>query len=238
MRSASVVVPILLRFVRVKAVVDVGCGDGTWLSVFKEHGVNDTVGLDGNYVDRKLLRIPEDQFTALDLSLPFRLARAFDLALSLEVAEHLPQQAAEGFVRSITSLAPVVLFSAAIPFQDGNRHLNEQWPDYWASLFKRHDYLPIDCIRSKIWENNEVEWWYAQNTLLFAQTGRIESDPVLRQEFERTNSQQLCLVHPRKYVQVARPRSWDVRGASDLLAQALKNAARRQVGRLFADGNA
>jgi len=237
-RSAAAVVPILLQLVRARSVVDVGCGDGTWLSVLAEHGIIDTVGIDGDYVGHRLLRIPEDQFTALDLSSPFELTRRFDLALSLEVAEHLPPQAAAGFVHSLTKLAPLVLFSAAIPFQEGTRHLNEQWPDYWAKLFKQHDYLPIDCIRNKVWENNEVDWWYAQNTLLFADAGRIESDPVLRCEFERTNPQQLRLVHPRKYVLVARPRGWDIRGACGLLARVLRSAAQRQIGRLFADNGA
>jgi hypothetical protein len=63
--------------------------------------------------------------------------RTFDLAICLEVAEHLPPEAAEGFIDSLTRLAPVVLFSAAITFQVGNQHLNGQWPDYWATLFRR-----------------------------------------------------------------------------------------------------
>jgi SAM-dependent methyltransferase len=124
------VVPTVLRLVQPEPVVDVGCGDGAWLSVFRELGVNHRFGLDGDYVDRRLLQIPQDQFSATDLSLPFRLPCTFDLAVSLEVAEHLPPQSAEDFVDSLTRLAPVVLFSAAIPLQGGTHHLNEQWPDY------------------------------------------------------------------------------------------------------------
>ena len=196
-RSAHAVVPIVLQLVEPKAVVDVGCGDGTWLAVFRELGVSDTVGLDGDYVDRRRLQIPEDQFRATDLSSQFGLPRTFDLAVSLEVAEHLPPQSAEGFVDSIVRLAPVVLFSAAIPFQSGTQHLNEQWPDYWAALFRRHDYVPIDCIRDKIWDNDDVEWWYAQNCFLFANTSFLKHNEALRTAFEATNPRQLSLVHPR-----------------------------------------
>jgi SAM-dependent methyltransferase len=226
-------VPIVLKLIPARTVVDVGCGDGAWLAVFREFGVTDTLGLDGDYVPRGLLQIPQDQFIAADLFEPFSLARTFDLAVSLEVAEHLPRQAAEGFVLSLTRLAPVVLFSAAIPFQTGTDHLNEQWPDYWAALFQQHDYLPIDCIRPRIWQNDQVEWWFAQNALLFAQAARIENDPILRGEFERTIPAQLCLVHPRKYLAAVQPLPPPgVRASTRLLTQALKRVALRAVDRL------
>jgi SAM-dependent methyltransferase len=221
-RSAQVVVPIVLEFIQAKTVVDVGCGIGAWLLEFRKNGVSEIVGLDGDYVDRQLLQIPQDQFTVVDLSAPFNLPRTFDLAVSLEVAEHLPASAAEGFVHSLTRLAPVVLFSAAIPFQDGTHHVNEQWPNYWVRLFESHDYLPIDCIRPRTWTNADVESWYAQNTLLFASAARIQSDPVLRREYEATDIRNLARVHPRAYLEVAQP---GVRAASRQLIK----AARRRI---------
>jgi 2-polyprenyl-3-methyl-5-hydroxy-6-metoxy-1,4-benzoquinol methylase len=225
-RSAQAVVPIVLQLVQPKSIIDVGCGDGSWLSVFRELGVSDMVGLDGDYVDRRLLQIPQDQFRATDLSSPFGLSRTFDLAICLEVAEHLPPQSAEGFVNALTQLAPGVLFSAAIPLQGGTQHLNEQWPDYWAALFKTHDYLPIDCIRERIWKNENVEWFYAQNILLFASAERMREDSDLRRRYEKTNLQQLALVHPRRFLQ---PFRCGVRGALRLLAQATINATRKRV---------
>ena len=100
-------------------------------------------------------------------------------------------------------MAPVVFFSAAIPFQGGDHHINEQWPDYWAGLFKCHDYLPIDCVRGKIWGNSDVEWWYAQNALVFASSTVIQTAPALRREYERTNPRQLCMVHPKLHLGLA-----------------------------------
>jgi SAM-dependent methyltransferase len=234
-RSAQAVAPIAIELVRPKSIVDVGCGDGTWLAVFRDLGVIDTVGLDGDYVERRMLQIPQDQFRATDLSSPFGLPRTFDLAISLEVAEHLPPLSADGFVESLTKLAPAVLFSAAIPFQGGTQHLNEQWPDYWAALFKNRDYLPVDCIRGKIWGNDQVEHWYAQNTLLFASADRIREDSKLRREHEKTNLQQLALVHPRTYASKAQPRTFQfsVRGAVRLLGEAAVNAVQRRVRSVF-----
>ncbi len=147
--------------------IDVGCGQGTWLSVFAEYGATDVNGIDGDYVDRDRLEIPADRFHGQDLSRPLAVERTFDLAVSLEVAEHLPEVACDGFVESLTRLAPVVLFSAAAPYQGGQNHVNEQWPEYWAERFARHGYLPVDCLRRRVWANPDVEWWYAQNALLF-----------------------------------------------------------------------
>jgi SAM-dependent methyltransferase len=229
--SARAVVPIVLQLVRPTSVVDVGCGDGTWLSVFRELGVGDLLGLDGEYVHRGLLQIAGDQFRAVDLTKPLRVERSFDLAVSLEVGEHLPARYASDFVASLTTLAPAVLFSAAIPFQRGIHHVNEQWPDYWAALFNRQDYLPIDCIRTKIWDDDRVEWWYAQNTILFARADLIENDAILRREHESTNRHQLRLVHPRKYLEEG-----GLREASYCLVAALRRAIRWRVQGLFRGG--
>jgi hypothetical protein len=121
--------------------------------------------------------------------------------VSVEVAEHLPADCAATFVATLTSLAPAVLFSAAIPFQGGTHHVNEQWPDYWAGLFKQRDYEVVDCLRDRIWDNDSVEWWYAQNLLLFAGPTALARYPRLRQERERTVVSRLSLVHPRKYLE-------------------------------------
>lgn len=199
-RSAKEIIPLVLQLLQPKSVIDVGCGVGTWLSVFKAVGVEDICGVDGDHIERNTLEIPEEQFLSFDLKKPFRLDRHFDLVVSLEVAEHLPSECAELFVDSLIGLGPVILFSAAIPFQGGTHHVNEQWPDYWATHFQEKGYVVVDCIRKKIWQNDQVEWWYAQNMLIFAKRNYVEGHPFLEQEFENTHTSQLSLVHPRKYL--------------------------------------
>jgi SAM-dependent methyltransferase len=200
-RSAGVVIPLLLKLVPAQSVVDVGCGQGTWLSVFRERGIEDIYGIDGDYIDREKLEIPSDHFCPRDLSRPLRMGRTFDLAVSLEVAEHLPGEAAEVFVESLTRLAPAILFSAAAPYQGGTHHVNEQWPAYWAERFGRRGYLPVDCLRRRLWENPQVDWWYAQNAFLYVDQCLLEANLALKQEYETAGPGALPLVHPRRFLE-------------------------------------
>ena len=120
--------------------VDVGCGVGTWLSVLRERGVDTVRGFDGAWVRADLPTIPRESFIAVDLTERIPKSDRFDLAISVEVAEHLRRLAAETFVDSLVDLSDFVLFSAAIPHQGGKHHLNERWQDYWAGLFWARGY--------------------------------------------------------------------------------------------------
>lgn len=199
LKSAEIILPIVIDLISPKSVVDVGCGVGMWLSYFLEHGVSDVLGIDGAYVQREQLHIPEANFKTIDISKPFSINRKADIVLSLEVGEHLPESSAENFVKSLTDIAPVVLFSAAIPFQPGTHHVNGQWPEYWAKLFKARGYVPVDAIRRKVWTNPNVEYWYAQNTLMYVKESELSKYPKLEKEIACGYSSALPLVHPRRY---------------------------------------
>lgn len=195
--SAEAVVPEVIRLIKPSSLVDVGCGEGVWLSVFGRHGVRRTLGIDGDYVKRERLRIPVETFQPRDLTQPFSLPERFDLVMSLEVAEHLPEGSAPGFVRSLTGLGPVVLFSAAVPYQGGTYHINLQWQDYWARLFGAHGYVAIDAIRPVVWGNPEVSFWYRQNTLLFVDEGHLRTQPELQRIREEMRRCPLTIAHPQ-----------------------------------------
>ena len=196
-RSAREIVPLVIEFIQPKSVVDVGCGLGSWLSVFKEQGIGECLGIDGDYVNMDRLEISREEFQPFALDTSLKLDRTFDLVVSLEVAEHLPPESARTFIASLTDLGSVVLFSAAIPLQGGTNHVNEQWPGYWARLFQERGYLAIDCLRKKIWNNENVEPWYAQNILVFVKRNCLEHYPLLARESKQTNMSELAMVHPR-----------------------------------------
>jgi SAM-dependent methyltransferase len=216
-RSAAETVPLVLELIQPASAVDVGCGTGSWLSALQQAGTRDVLGVDGPWADTTMLTIPPEQFMAFDLNKPLRLPRRFDLVLSLEVAQHLPAARAGAFVGSLTGLGPLVLFSSAIPYQGGIGHVNEQWPDYWARLFERRGYVTIDPFRRRLWDNENVEWWFAQNLLLFASRPCVEANAALKRARDNTHPAQLALVHPRKYLGMA--------ASADRLSQAAAEVA-------------
>jgi hypothetical protein len=164
--SAAVVAPLLYELLRPESLIDVGCGAGAWAAAFSGLGA-EVMGIDDG-IDESRLLIPADRFVPHDLTTPVALRGGFDVALCLEVGEHLPERAAAILVASLTGLAPVVAFSAAIPGQRGIDHVNEQWPAYWEHLFATHGYRPLDLVRPRIWRDERVEPWYRQNLLVYA----------------------------------------------------------------------
>ena len=193
--SADAVVPLLIKLFQPKSVVDFGSGIGVWLAAFKKNGVTKVQGLDGDWVKTDQLKIASEEFTSCNLEkckVPFG---TYDLALSLEVGEHLPASSSAGFVKSITDASDVVVFSAAIPFQGGSYHVNEQWPDYWAHLFEKHGFQAYDIVRPLIWDLPGVEPHYAQNILVYVKASRA---PELAAVLGRPSPASLGLrrIHP------------------------------------------
>lgn len=201
-RAAERTLTLVQDIVSLRSVVDVGCGLGTWLSVLAPHAVEVT-GVDGDYVDRKLLEIPPGRFVAHDLRNPLPDLGVFDLAMSLETAEHLPQERAAGFVADLTRLAPLILFSAAAPEQGGTHHINEQWPGYWTSLFHDQGFRTIDCLRHRLWEEKEIPWWYSQNVFIAVREDQFNTNVALRDLSARFGPP-ASLVHPRNYLEKCR----------------------------------
>ena len=193
--SARRILPVVLELTRPSSPVDVGCGDGSWLRVLRELEVEEVVGVNGPWA-LEGLKIDRASFVPADLSSPLGLGRHFDLAISLEVAEHLPAAAAPRFVQQLTELAPVVLFSAAVPGQGGTGHINEQWPDHWAELFAGHGYALVDVLRQRFWDDPTIEPWYAQNAFLFASEAARIGSPALAAAAEEGPHLPLRVVHP------------------------------------------
>jgi SAM-dependent methyltransferase len=198
--SARTILRHVVEWVGPAAVVDVGCGTGSWLAALGELSPCEILGVDRDDIPAALLEIPRDRFMAADLHAPLQLGRRFDLALCLEVAEHLDAAAGDGLLDTLTTLAPVVLFSAAIPHQPGTDHRNCRWPGYWAEGFKRRSFVAIDCIRPRVWDDGNVQWWYRQNTILYVQESELEGQPTLAALHRGHAQEPLPLVHPELYL--------------------------------------
>lgn len=167
-RSARAVVRHVHALLQPRSVLDLGCGLGGWLAEWRDHGVEDILGVDGDYVVRDELHVAAAEFVAADLTSPLDLGRRFDLVQSVEVAEHLPPEHAATFVASLARHGDVVLFSAAPPGQGGRNHVNEQWPSYWSALFAESDFVAYDIVRWPLWHDPSIAWYYRQNLVLYA----------------------------------------------------------------------
>lgn len=170
LKDANIIVPEIVKLLNPRSVVDFGCGLGTFIHVFKRLGVKDVLGIDGPWVNKKLLHkyINPNEFLESNLENEIILDKRYDLVLSLEVAEHLKEESASLFVKNLVNSGNIILFSAAIPLQGGQNHINEQWLTYWENKFLEHNFVIHDVIRPIFWDNSEIYWWYKQNLVIVA----------------------------------------------------------------------
>jgi SAM-dependent methyltransferase len=223
-KSAEIIVPILIELFKPFSVIDIGCGLGTWLKVFIDNGIADVLGIDGDHVDMNKLYITKEQFATADLKTELNINRKFDLVISLEVAEHLPEESADNFINSLSKLGDIIYFSAAVPFQGGTNHINEQWQSYWAQKFIQRNFLIFDIIRRKVWTNRNVQPCYAQNGIIYINKNRTSSmDPRLFSQGSSSDINSLSLVHPEIFESIADPAMQTVRNQFNFFTKVLKN---------------
>jgi len=195
--SAKQIMPLVFGKIPFKSVVDIGCGTGVWLKVCQDDlGIDDILGVEGPYLNKEKTQIPFKYISFADLKEPLLLDRKYDLVLSMEVAEHLPASSADTFVDSLVKAGDFILFSAAIPGQQGTYHINEQYPEYWAAKFEQAGYATVDFIRKTVWKNSDVAWWYRQNILLFIKKERLNEFPELKAIANSTDPEFLTRIHP------------------------------------------
>lgn len=173
LKDPKIIVPVIMDVLNPKSVVDVGCGIGTFLHVFSDYGVKKLLGLDGDWVDRELLskHISLTDFKIIDIEKGFEIEDKFELAVCLEVLEHVDSAFADITVKSLTDLSDIIVFSAAIPGQMGQNHVNEQWPEYWIDKFKKYGFTFHDVFRPVFWNNKDLARWYKQNMFLVVKNG-------------------------------------------------------------------
>ena len=198
LRSARRIVPQVVGVLPVRSVADFGCGQGAWLSVWQDAGIS-VAGVDGPYVDRGRLLIDPAHFHAADLAAPIDLGRRFDLVQSVEVAEHLPAAKAPLFVETLTAHGPCVLFSAAVPGQGGENHVNEQPLGYWRALFRAKGFVAVDWLRPLMRDDAKIEPWYRYNIILYLAEDHLPALPEVVRSRVVADTQELADYRPLSY---------------------------------------
>lgn len=231
-KAPYAIAPLVLQFITPASVVDIGCGTGNFLKAFKTFGVNKVLGVDGSWADKKLVAANLDKGEFIEADLEHfdhkLLGNKFDLALCLEVAEHLAPAAADGLVKNLTQLSNTILFSAAIPGQGGYKHINEQWATYWQAKFAQHDFYFWDIMRPQIANHPDVPFWFQQNLFLVAHKDHPPQFDANSFNFQSCAN----YVHPDVYLkQVKRLHdlksgNYSIKGYVKLLAKAVRRKAR------------
>lgn len=161
--SARIVLPRILEEHPAETLIDIGCGTGEWALAAHEYGLHSLA------VDHG---VPVDQIVApvyLDYDLSDgHPCGGFDLAVCVEVAEHLSESSAVPLVAGLAR-ADAVLFSAATPGQPGVGHINCQLHDYWHDLFATHDLSPTFV---GAWFTDPVADFYRRNLYLYRRGAR------------------------------------------------------------------
>ena len=166
--AARQIMPWVLDRTDAKSVIDIGCGTGAWLKVAKSLGAG-VYGVDGNAPDDALLIAPEE-FERIDFtgdSYGGFSCYGYDLALCLEVGEHLPAEIASRLVHGLCE-AKFVLWSAAVPGQNGVNHINEAWPTWWEQFFNAEGYYGSCDVRDTFWDDQSIAPFYRQNISVYA----------------------------------------------------------------------
>lgn len=198
--SARAILPGLIARFDVSSLVEVGCGNGHWTRSAIEAGVEDWRVVDGPWNNRAHLLVDKDRFVEADLSRPLDLGRRFDMALCLEVAEHVAEASAEVLVRSLTAAADIVVFGAAIPLQGGHGHINEQWPSWWRGKFAAQGYRAFDLVRPLHWDDPTIHYWYRQNMFVYLRESRAD---LIGKAGPAQDIALFDAVHPEKFSEAA-----------------------------------
>jgi len=169
--SARVLVGLMTTWFQPDSVLDIGCGRGAWLKAWHEQGVRKLVGVDGPWNDGADMVEPAIEFRATNLEQPLTGTVSFDLAMSIEVVEHLSPEAGVSVVDSLTGTASVVMFSAAFSGQGGVHHVHERYHSHWGMLFRERGFSCFDAFRPRVWTDQRVAPWHRANVFLFVRDG-------------------------------------------------------------------
>jgi len=162
--------------IRPRSAVDFGCGNAYVLDELFRLGVRQIRGYDGSphSISHAPARI-QGSISIIDLAQPLPAGERYDLVISTEVAEHLPESAADTFVDNMCSRAEEwIVFTAAHPGQGGVNHVNCQPKSYWREKFAARGF-PVAPLAERLLHTGIAAlewgpWWLRANLQVFSRS--------------------------------------------------------------------
>lgn len=181
-----------------KSAIDWGAGSGELLMDLHTNHQVQVKALEGDWVREIPTNLPKLHYEFRDLRFPLKLEEKFDIAICLEVAEHLEDEFAQTLIDGICSSSDLVFFSAAVPYQGGTNHVNEKWPIYWAKRFHKAGFVLSYDPREELWDNPEIADYYKQNLLIFERSKSNRDMIIPRSLIHPSLWERKCRTHKLK----------------------------------------
>ncbi len=175
LKMASWFIPALKKVTGFNSIIDIGCGTGHYLRYCLDNGITDVFGLEGSPHAFESLLVDKNIVVMHDLRKPYTFSRKWDIAISIEVAEHVDKLYTNNYIKILTDSSNIVILTAAQPGQGGTAHVNEQTPEWWKEKFGKFGFtLDEEAtnhlkneIRNAKANGGYVTDWFEPNILIF-----------------------------------------------------------------------
>lgn len=151
----------LLRYRKVRSVIDVGCGEGHELAWFRDQGCR-VLGVEG---------IPQDDSDIVQHDYtqgPYRPRHRFDLCWSCEFVEHVEERYVPNFLATFRA-AKLLVMTAAMGV-GGHHHVHLRPSDYWIRRLERDGWRFDRRLTKRLRELVTPNHYYAHTGLAFVRS--------------------------------------------------------------------